>query len=97
MIIRIVKMTFQEDRVKDFKLNFQKNKDQIRNFEGCQHLELLQQEARPNVFFTYSWWRTDDDLEKYRNSQLFKEVWAYTKSLFSDRPEAWSLNQLEKL
>lgn len=97
MIIRIVKMTFQEERVRDFLTNFYNHKQQIRDFEGCEHLELLQQEAQPNVFFTYSWWRHEDDLENYRHSQLFKEVWSYTKGLFSDKPEAWSLNQLEKL
>lgn len=97
MIIRIVKMTFQEDRVSDFKENFQAHKDKIRAFDGCEHLELLQQEGKPNVFFTYSWWRHEDDLENYRHSQLFKEVWTYTKSLFAAKPEAWSLNQLEKL
>lgn len=97
MIIRIVKMTFQQDRVPEFVANFQKHKEQIRGFEGCSHLELLQQEGQPNVFFTYSWWHSDGDLENYRHSQLFKEVWAFTKNLFSARPEAWSLNQLEKL
>lgn len=97
MIIRIVKMTFQEDRVMDFKTNFEAHKQKIRAFEGCQHLELLQQEDKPNVFFTYSLWRHGDDLENYRHSQLFKEVWSYTKSLFSAKPEAWSLTQLEKL
>jgi quinol monooxygenase YgiN len=56
MIIRIVKMTFQEEGVPDFLANFHKHKQQIRDFEGCKHLELLQQEGQPNVFFTYSWW-----------------------------------------
>ena len=83
--------------VKDFKVNFEAHKHQIRSFEGCEHLELLQQEGNPNVFFTYSWWRHQDDLENYRHSQLFTEVWSYTKSLFAAKPEAWSLNQLEKL
>ena len=97
MIIRIVKMTFQDSRVPDFLENFEKHKELIRNFEGCEHLELLQQEGTPNVFFTYSWWVSQAELENYRNSRLFREVWTYTKSLFSERPEAWSLNQLVKL
>lgn len=97
MIIRIVKMTFEEARVEDFLKNFQAHKESIRSFPGCEHLELLQQEDRPNVFFTYSWWQKPEDLENYRHSQLFEEVWRYTKTLFSDKPEAWSLNQLEKL
>lgn len=97
MIIRIVKMTFHEDKVSDFLRNFAEHKEQIRGFKGCEHLELLQQEGQSKVFFTYSWWHSEADLENYRHSPLFQKVWAYTKSLFSGRPEAWSLVQIEKL
>ena len=97
MIIRIVKMTFDPDRVPDFLENFEINKEKIRGFEGCRHLELLQQEDRENVYFTYSWWDHPQSLENYRHSQLFKEVWTFTKTLFSDKPQAWSLVQKVKL
>ena len=33
------------------------------------------------------------DLENYRNSALFKNVWAKTKVLFNDKPQAWSVNK----
>ncbi|MFZ0490789.1 MAG: antibiotic biosynthesis monooxygenase, partial [Salegentibacter sp.] len=33
-------------------------------------------------------------LENYRNSELFKEVWAKTKVFFNDRPEAWSVDKV---
>lgn len=97
MIIRIVKMTFDPDRVPDFLENFENIKEKIRGFEGCRHLELLQQEGQPNVYFTYTWWDKPQSLENYRHSQLFKEVWAFTKTLFSDKPQAWSLVQKVKL
>ena len=97
MIIRIVKMQFQPERVQDFLDNFQKNKESIRNFKGCKHLELLQETGKDNVYFTYSWWEAEESLENYRHSQLFREVWSYTKSLFADKPEAWSLHQKVKL
>lgn len=90
-------MTFETEKVNDFLQNFEKNKTSIRGFEGCHHLELLQQADKPNVYFTYSWWDSPQSLENYRHSQLFKEVWTFTKSLFSDKPEAWSLNQKVKL
>lgn len=97
MIVRVVKMTFSSDRVEDFLKNFHEHKEQIRGFEGCEHLELLQQEDDPEVFFTYSHWQSTAHLEKYRHSELFKGVWAFTKSLFSAKPEAWSLTSQEKL
>lgn len=97
MIIRIVKMTFESSKVGEFLENFEKNKKSIRNFEGCSHLELLQESGKPNVYFTYSWWDSEESLENYRHSRLFKEVWSLTKRLFSDKPQAWSLHQKVKL
>lgn len=97
MIVRIVKMTFEPDRVPDFLANFERHKKSIRHFEGCLNLELLQESGKENVYFTYSWWQDGASLENYRHSQLFKEVWAYTKSLFSAKPEAWSLQSKIKL
>jgi quinol monooxygenase YgiN len=93
MIIRIVKMTFAPQHVADFEQLFDRIKTQIRNFPGCMHLELLADLDNPNVFFTYSHWRSKEDLEKYRHSTLFAEVWPRTKVLFGDKPEAWSITQ----
>lgn len=96
MIVRIVKMTFQEERVKDFLENFDANKSKIRGFEGCEHLELLKEEGREDVYFTYSYWQNVEALENYRHSQLFKGVWAFTKTLFADKPQAWSVQSIDK-
>ncbi len=97
MIIRVVKMTFVPERVPEFLANFEEKKELIRHFEGCQHLELLKEIDKDNVYFTYSYWDSLRSLEKYRHSSLFKGVWAFTKSLFSDKPAAWSLEQKVKL
>lgn len=97
MIIRIVKMSFRPEAVEEFLGNFENNKSRIRQFEGCHHLELLQESGNEHVFFTYSWWENEQSLENYRNSQLFKQVWSKTKILFSDKPQAWSLVQKVKL
>lgn len=96
MIIRIVKMTFQPERVDDFLENFEKNKKHIRTFEGCNRLELLKEEGRDDVYFTYSYWDNLEALENYRHSQLFKGVWSFTKALFADKPQAWSLQSIDK-
>ncbi len=96
-MIRIVKMTFQPDKVNEFLNNFNANKELIRNFNGVEHLELLRDKNNPNIFFTYSIWHSEQQLENYRNSDLFKSVWAKTKPLFSDKAEAWSVDSIEKL
>lgn len=97
MIIRIVKMSFQPEKVTEFLSLFNASKDLIRNFEGCSHLELLNDIESPSTFFTYSFWRSEQDLQNYRNSELFANVWSQTKILFAAKPEAWSLDQKVKL
>jgi heme-degrading monooxygenase HmoA len=97
MFVRIVKMRFQDDKIAVFLEKFDTIKEKIRAFEGNQFLELYQDKNDPRIFFTYSYWNSEEDLEKYRHSELFKEVWAFTKALFSDKPEAWSVDKLVSL
>ena len=91
MIIRIVKMEFEEERIPDFLKIFAGSRTKIRSFPGCTHLQLLQGEADPCVFFTYSHWEGQHDLDSYRNSDLFRAVWRSTRKLFRAAPRAWSL------
>ncbi len=95
MLIRIVRMTFQEDKVEDFLSIFQASKLKIRDFDGCEHLELLRDINFPNVFSTYSYWESENHLNTYRDSELFKSVWAATKVLFADKPIAFSSERVE--
>jgi heme-degrading monooxygenase HmoA len=97
MFVRIVKMGIKESNIEDFLHNFEKNKSQIRNFKGCKLLELYRDKTNQNIFFTYSYWETETDLENYRQSELFKSVWAFTKTLFNAKPEAWSVDKIETL
>ncbi|MGE0561986.1 MAG: putative quinol monooxygenase [Flavobacteriales bacterium] len=93
-MIRIVKMTFAPENVDAFLKNFNENKTLIRNFDGVEHLELFRDKNNPNIFFTYSYWKSEEYLEKYRVSDLFKSVWAKTKPLFSADAEAWSVDSI---
>ena len=93
MIVRIVKMTFAEDKVESFESMFNSIKHKVRSQSGCNRLELLQDQSSKNVFFTYSFWDSQADLDTYRNTELFKEIWKETKAKFSDKPEAWSVKQ----
>lgn len=94
MIVRIVKMTFEASETEAFQELFQRNKEKIRGFEGCEFLELYRDKNDRNIFFTYSYWQDEAALENYRVSPLFKEVWSETKKLFSAKPEAWSVDKV---
>ena len=91
MIVRIVQMTFREDSVKDFTDLFESRKQTIRSFPGCTHLELWQDNTHANIFFTYSTWDSQADLDHYRFSDFFKDTWSKTKTLFAEKPQAWSV------
>ena len=97
MFVRIVKMSFEELHIETFLENFHLNKEHIRNFKGCRFLELYRDKTNQNIFFTYSYWNTEADLEAYRHSNLFKNVWSKTKPLFNTKPEAWSVDKVASL
>lgn len=97
MIIRIVKMTFQQEKVPDFLSLFEEVKNKIASFPGCHHLELWQENEKSNVLFTYSIWENEQALNHYRFSELFKSTWSRTKILFVGKPEAWSLERLQEV
>ena len=97
MIVRIVKLSFQEDKVETFLNNFHSTKYKIRAFEGCNRLELLKVKDKSNIFMTYSFWDDESFLNNYRNSDLFKGIWSVTKKMFNDKPEAWTVTQEDVL
>ena len=93
MLVRIVKLTIKKENITSFEQTFEENKQHIRNFKGCSLLELYQDKDNPSIFFTYSYWDSNESLQGYRNSDLFKGIWKRTKLLFADKPEAWSVNK----
>lgn len=97
MIHRQVDMTFQEEKVSDFLKMFEKVKQDIRGFEGCYSLLLLQDPTNPCKISTSSVWESEEHLNEYRQSALFAKTWAETKSYFSDKANAKSRIILENL
>lgn len=91
MIVRIVRMHFKVENVDLFLQIFHANKELIRNVDGCTHLELLKDVNNRLTYTTLSHWDRPEDLENYRQSELFKNVWARVKPLFSGPTEAFSL------
>jgi heme-degrading monooxygenase HmoA len=96
-LIRIVRMTFQKDKVGDFLDIFQRSRKQIRHFPGCLHLELWQDYHLSHVYLTHSHWESEEALNRYRQSSLFIETWAQTKVLFFEKPLVFSVRKLEEI
>lgn len=94
-MVRIVKMKFKVEEIPAFLILFEEKRALIAGFPGCHGVRLLNDVHTPEIYYTYSHWNSPADLENYRNSDLFKGVWAETKIKFSDRPEAWSFEEIE--
>ena len=94
MIKRIVKMEFEQENVSAFVNIFKTNKDKIITFDGCHSVKLLRDINTQNIFFTYSIWDSESSLNKYRESNTFKDIWSKTKPLFSSKARAWSVEEI---
>ena len=88
-------MHFRPEERQAFLDIFNASKHLIRQFDGCQHMYLYNEAGLPDVFFTLSVWDSAAHLDAYRNSELFRKTWTKTKALFADKPQAWSIEQLD--
>jgi hypothetical protein len=94
MIVRVVKLTFSENHVAEFKTFFESIKLLVNEFPGCKGMQMLQDKKTETIFFTYSLWESELDLNAYRDSDTFGEVWPIIKPWFSEKPEAWTTEAL---
>jgi heme-degrading monooxygenase HmoA len=90
-------MEFKSSEIPSFLSHFQEVKQHIRNFPGCQFLELYRDKNDSTIFFTYSRWETEAHLDAYRHSELFGKVWRATKEKFQKKAQAWSVDTLHRL
>ena len=95
MITRIVKLHFQEEKVEDFLLLFDKVVTKVNGFPGCHKMYMLRDINNPLIFITHSIWESENHLNTYRDSELFQSIWPTIKPWFVDRPQAWSLENYE--
>ncbi|MDB0006490.1 antibiotic biosynthesis monooxygenase [Flavobacteriales bacterium] len=94
MIKRIVKLEIKPNKVDEFKQFFENNKSQILTFDGCESVTLLHDVNDDCTFFTHSFWKSENHLNSYRNSDFFNSVWSKVKLLFNNKPMAWSLIEI---
>ncbi|MDW8302151.1 MAG: putative quinol monooxygenase [Bacteroidia bacterium] len=97
MITRIVVLTFEENKVQEFLSLFDEHARQIRNYPGCMELVLCKDTRIANRFYTYSVWNSEQDLENYRQSDFFRQLWSKIKGLLKEKPLAFSLQVYKQI
>lgn len=90
-------MSFAPEHTATFEAVFSESKSRIRASAGCEYLSLHRDHHHSNVYYTVSKWKSQADLDRYRNSQLFANTWAKTKPLFNDKPQAHSLEMITEV
>ena len=63
MLKRIVRMEFDPEKISDFLSLFDEVKPKIAARKGCTHLELCRDAALDHVYYTFSIWEREEDLE----------------------------------
>lgn len=92
MISRIVHLQLHLNRLADFEAFVQPRMARIEAQPGCLGVELYQ--GPPGHYFTISRWSSEKDLDAYRDSSLFAEIWPSVKPWFSAKAEAWTTTQI---
>lgn len=84
-------MEFSPQKVDSFLTLFEEVKRKIADQRGCVHLELCKDADLDHVYYTFSKWESEGDLNNYRHSDFFEDTWTKTKALFGGKPKAYSL------
>jgi len=90
MLVRIVQLHIQEAHINLFLNLYAAHQQTISTNEGCVSVQLLQQEGHLNQVATLSQWKSEEYLNKYRNSEFFKTLWKQVKPLFASPAKAFS-------
>lgn len=90
MIYRVVRLHLRPEETARFEAFFRERQPQIEAFDGCYKTILLRNTKEPDVYYTLSEWESEAHLDRYRYSAFFKETWAFTKSLFAEKAQAFS-------
>ena len=81
MLLRIVHMEFQEEKVLEIQKLFKNIKGKISDFKGCEQIHLYRDKDQFNVLYRHSHLLSVDHLNKYKASLFFKTTWAEVKIL----------------
>ncbi len=88
MIIRLVSLKFHPEHRERFLQLFAQVYPKIRARPGCLALHLVADVDGTADFLTLSVWRSLEDLEAYRQSDIFGEVWPQVREMLRER--AWA-------
>jgi|SRR5690554_411182 len=97
MIIRIVELNIQRDELVKAGSLLEEVSSKVRSMNGCSHLHILEDMHQAGHITTYSHWESEQHLNDYRKSVIFRNFWGAIKPLFASPARAWSSESLHLL
>ncbi|NOZ46012.1 MAG: antibiotic biosynthesis monooxygenase [Chlorobi bacterium] len=94
MITRIVKMSIKKDKVADFIKYFEIFNEKIKKFDGCEHHDFLEDKNAQNIFFTYTTWKTERQIERYRRSETHRLHKEKMQEFYNKEDTAWTVEKM---
>jgi quinol monooxygenase YgiN len=94
MILRVVKMVVDQNKIDVFNHFMSNVKMEKIKLEGCVHYDHFGDKQYQNVFYSYTIWESERYLNKYRKSELFREVSSTLRSLCLTEPTAWTVENV---
>ncbi len=94
MIIRVVRMEVIDTKLELFN-HFMDNVKEVKTeLKGCIHYDVLRDKRYANVFYGYTIWEAENDLVKYRKSELFKETVRTVNQFCVKKSQAWTVENV---
>lgn len=87
-ILRVVRMTLVPSEVENFKSHFSCIQSEIVAMPGCRSVHLCVDKDAPHRLTTFSIWDSEMDLNNYRKSEWFGQIWPQTKAKLERPAEA---------
>ena len=84
MIVRLVQLKFQSEKIEEFLAFYEQSHQTIRNQPGCLSLSLLHETGDPSAFATWSTWDSGRSLLLYRRSAFFRGFWPQLKAMLRE-------------
>jgi len=91
-MLRIVKLHIKPQKTKEFSSIFKAHKPKLLEMPGCKSVTLARDQEAESQFITISEWEYAADLENYRNSALFVQIWKIVKPMFAAKALVQSLD-----
>ena len=94
MIIRVVKIPIKDASINSFIKRIPIISNEVRRVSGCIHNDIFRDKMKENIFYSYTIWNSDEDIEKYLGSQYYKDIWGDLWDYFEGTPKSWKIDNI---